>query len=111
MIEVSIYYPTGRIVAEQGDPLVHSSDKVRIEFVLPKRPLLFWAEYNIAESLQFPKGFGMAYYDPCRARVLYAPMLLNLLVGLLIWCYQWTRTGFAYWLFKTSKFCQKNKIR
>jgi hypothetical protein len=94
MIEISVYYPVGRII---GEP---SAEKVRIEFILPKRPFLFWSAYEVAEKIQFPRGYGIAYKDPERARVLFAPMPFNLMVGLVIWAYQWLRIGFARWCYR-----------
>ena len=97
MIEVSIHYPVCREVNEP------SSDKVRIEFVLPKRPFMLWADHHIAEMIPLPKGWGLAYHDPIRARDLMVLKPFNIVVGFLIWSYQWTRVGFAVWLFRHSR--------
>lgn len=93
MFEVSIHYPIGRL---KDAP---AADKVRIEFVCPKRPILFWAEYKVYKQIQFPRGYGVAYKDFLTDKILFAPMPLNLIVGAVIWIYQWTRIGFARWCF------------
>lgn len=94
MIEVSIHSPMVRTVNEP------SADKVRIEFVLPKRPLLFWAEHHTHECLQFPRGYGVAYYDRNRDKVLFAPMPFNVLIAGAIHIYRWFRVGCAVWFWK-----------
>ena len=96
MIEISVYYPVGRRIDEP------SSDKVRIEFVLPKRPFLFWSELHEAEAINFPRGYGIAWHDPVRARLLFAPMPFNIFVGFGIWLYHWARGNSANWLLKHS---------
>jgi len=92
VIEVSIHYPYGRAVNEP------SKDRVSMEFILPKRPFLFWSEHRIGEMLQYPKGYGVAYYDMLTDKVLMVMMPFNVLVGFAIWSYQWTRFGIAHWL-------------
>ena len=94
MLEVSIHYPTARKVDE---PYV---ERARIEFVLPKRPFLFWASYYESECLQFPRGYGVVYYSPNCNRVLFAPMPFNILIAVAIHIYHWLRTGFAIWLYR-----------
>jgi hypothetical protein len=95
MIEVSIYYPTVRRVEGKAD-----SDKVRFEFVLPKRPILCWQGLIPGVMIAFPKGYGVAYYDLPTRRVLLAPMPLNILIGFAIWLYQWCRFGAAIFHYK-----------
>jgi len=97
MIEITIYYPIGRKVDEP------SGDKVRVEFVLPKRPFLFWSDVSIGEQVVYPKGFGIAWYDFERARLLFAPIPFNLLVGALIWSWHWVRFGQAAWFERHTK--------
>lgn len=97
MLEVSIYYPVGRRIDEP------SSDKVRIEFVLPKRPFLFWCDYEIGERIQYPRGFGIAWRDLERDKVLFAPIPMNVFVGFSIWLWYWVRIGIAKWLWKHTK--------
>ncbi len=98
MLEVKIHYPIGRRIDEP------TYDRVRFEFTLPKRPFLFWYDRNIevGECLQFPKGFGLAYYktytDNLQPRCLMAPMPFNILIGFGVWLYFWTRYGVAGWL-------------
>lgn len=94
MLEISIHYPTARRI---GDP---SSDKVRIEFVLPKRPFLFWSDYVIYERIQFPRGYGIAWKDPERTKLLFAPIPINILIGFSIWVWHWLRIGMAKWFWK-----------
>ena len=90
MIEVSIHYPVARIVYGPKEPLNGGltrpeADKVRIEFVLPKRPFLFWSgRLHEAEAIPYPKGYGIAYYDFPTAKALFAPIPFNVLVGFLI---------------------------
>jgi len=98
MIEVSIYYPTVRIVRGVDEPVGEpSADKVRIEFVLPKKPFLFWADYEVCMKIKFPRGYGIAYHDFSSDRLLFAPMPFNILIGFAIWAYHWFRMGFAVW--------------
>jgi hypothetical protein len=94
MLEVSVYYP----ICTKKDEQV--GDKVRIEFVLPKRPFLFWSDYHEAEMIQYPRGYGVAYADLPKNRLLMAPMPFNILIGGLIWGYHWFRVGFAAWCWK-----------
>jgi hypothetical protein len=94
MIEVSIHYPIGRLV---GEP---ASDKVRLEFTLPKRPFLLWIDDRLAESIPYPKGYGVAFKEWFTGRLLLAPMPFNILIGGLIWGYHWLRIGFASWCWK-----------
>jgi len=100
MIEVSVYYPVGRKVDEP------SCDKVRIEFVSPKRPFLFWQERKFYERIIYPRGYGLAYAKVYRDietdRLLFAPIPFNIAIGFAIWLYQWLRMGFARWCFKHS---------
>ena len=90
MIEVSVHYPVGRVI---GEPV---SDKVRIEFILPKRPFLYWRGTKPELGLIFPRGYGVAWYDFNRDRVLMAPIPFNLGIGALVWLWYWFRYG-AYW--------------
>jgi len=94
MIEISIHYPIGQSVSE---PL---RDRVRLEFVRPKRPLLFWVERDIGERLDLPKGYGVAWYDCARAKLLYAPLPFNLAIGFGIWLWAWFKTGAVRWMIK-----------
>ena len=94
MIEVSVYYPIGRKMDEPA------ADKVRIEFVLPKRPFLFWSDYHVAEKVQYPRGYGIAHYVQESDKLLFAPIPFNIIIGFLIWSYKWARAGFAYWCHK-----------
>lgn len=95
MIEVSIQNPVAR--AHPNEPV---SGKVRIEFIRPKRPFLFWSSYAVGECIQYPKGYGIAYRDEACDRLLFAPMPFNILVGFLVWTYRWFRIGFAVWCWK-----------
>jgi len=86
MIEVKIYNPT---VQYEKDPV---SDLVRISFVAPKRPFLFWASRKcIGEMFPFPKGHGAAYYDWEMDRLLMAPMPWNVLIAGLIKIHLWVK--------------------
>lgn len=96
MIEFSIYYPTAKLINEP------SKDRVRVEFVLPKRPLLFWVERLVSESLDLPKGYGIAWYVPEKATLLYAPIPFNVVIGFGIWLWHWYRYGAARWLVNHS---------
>jgi len=100
MIEVSVYYPVVKMVDEP------SCDKVRVEFVLPKRPFLFWEDRKIGERIGYPRGYGLAYAKVYRDietdRLLFAPIPFNIAIGFAIWLYQWLRMGFARWCFKHS---------
>lgn len=94
MIEVSIYYPIARRIEEPA------KDRVRFEFVLPKRPFLFWVERHISAELNLPKGYGVAWFDYTTDRALYAPMPFNVLVGIGIWLWYTIRFGFTWRLVK-----------
>jgi hypothetical protein len=95
MIEVKIYDP---VVRQTGkDPL---TGKIRIEFIIPKRPFLFWSSYAVEKHIQYPKGYGVAYRDWNSNRILMAPMPFNILIGFLTWSYDWTRMGFAGWCWR-----------
>ena len=94
MIEVTIHYPVGKRIDEP------SGDRVRIEFVLPKRPFLFWADHKVGECLDYPWGYGVAYYDYERDRHLFAPIPFNIFVGAIIWWHHWLRVGFAAWCYR-----------
>lgn len=110
MIEVTVYTPIVKGKSVPLTKLVRSPrlwkqiptnfEKVKIEFVFPKRPFLFWADLQCGEMFEFPRGYGIAYIDrdECRdyARVLYAPIPFNILVGYLIKGYRWTKYGFAF---------------
>lgn len=101
MIEVSIYSPTYRIkVDKNGNQLEPNNDKVKIEFIIPKRPFLFWANYRQCERIQLPRGYGVAWKEWEKARLLFAPIPFNILVGLIIWTYHWVRIGVAIWFFR-----------
>jgi len=91
MLHVDVHYP-GRRIEDTA------KNEVRFEFVLPKRPFLFWADRCINEWLSIPKGYGVAYRDFPRNRVLMAPMPLNIVVGSLIWLYKWIKYTYSYWL-------------
>jgi len=93
MIEVTIHNPIKAV----DDPI---SGKIRIEFIAPKKPLFFWSSYAERESIQYPKGYGVAYRDENSNRILLAYMPLNILAGFAIWSYQWFRIGFAAWCWK-----------
>lgn len=97
MFDVSIHYPTAKALINADEP---TADKVRIEFILPKRPFLFWVTHHAGECLQFPRGYGVAYYDPNRAYALFAPMPFNVLIGVAIHIYHWFRIGCAVWFWK-----------
>ena len=94
MIEVTIHYPIGRLINEPD------SDKLKIEFIRPKRPFLWWGEYREAEAIQYPKGYGVAYADLAKDKLLFVPMPFNILVGWFIWSYHWLRVGFASWCWR-----------
>ena len=102
MIEVTTYYPTARYTDEI------EADKVRIEFVKPKRPFLWWGTCREAEEIQFPKGYGVVYYDFPMHRLLFAPLPFNVIISWLIrlWC--WVRVGCASSQYMSSI---ENKIR
>ena len=100
MIEVTVHYPMERVNTEL------SGDRVEIAFILPKRPFLFWEDVQPYERIQYPKGFGLAYavayHDFEGNRCLLVPMPFNLLVGFVIWVYQWMRHGCAGWFYRHS---------
>ena len=103
MLEVSIHYPVLSIVGvEHGIKVLEkpSRDRVRVEFAYPKRPFLWWGTVREAEQIQYPKGYGVAYYDFVQDRLLFALMPFNILIGGIIWFYRWMRIGFASWCFK-----------
>lgn len=95
MLEIKVYYP---VVKRRIDE--ESWDSVKFKLVLPKKLLLFWVEKKTGEHLAIPAGYGVAYYDFETAKVLYAPIPFNILVGFLIWAWSWVRTGCTYWLYK-----------
>lgn len=98
MIEISIHYPTYREVGKAD------KDKVKIEFIAPRRPFLFWGDTHFSESISFPRGYGVAYVvvyeDILRRKLLFAPMPFNILIGGGIWLYHWLRVGFAAWCWR-----------
>ena len=87
MIEVSVHYSMSR-----GD-----ADKVRVEFAFPKKPFLVWKDFRFEVLTKFPRGYGRAYRDYLRGRELLVPMPFNVVVGFMIWAYQWVRYGAEYW--------------
>jgi len=93
MIEVTLHQPTWIQIGSPGE------EKLRIEFVKPKKPFLFWSTRYEGEQFDFPKGFGlayaMAYEDPVRWRTLYAPIPFNVLIAGLIRLYFWVKVGAA----------------
>ena len=93
MIEVTLHVP---IVTGRRDS---RDEKLRLEFVKPKRPFLFWSSRHEGEWFDFPKGFGLAYAvayeDPVRWRVLYAPIPFNVLIAGLIRLHFWVKVGAA----------------
>ena len=89
MIEISIYEPLTRTT----DDIV--SGKVRVEFILPRRPFLVQSSYSIGELIQYPKGYGIAYRDWSSDKLIFAPIPFNILIGVLVWSYLWLRVGFA----------------
>jgi hypothetical protein len=97
MIEVTIYEPICRTTDDRV------AGKVRVEFVKPRRPFLVWATRREAEEIQYPKGYGVAYYDFCKNQLLFTPIPLNVLVGWSIWVWHWLRVGFASWCHRHSK--------
>ncbi len=100
MLEFRIYYPTSRLI--NNPPY----DEVRIEFVLPKRPFLFWVERRAGDALNLPKGYGVAWADWSRHRLLYAPMPLNIIICCGMWLYYLVRAGAARELS-----CRMNRLR
>lgn len=98
MLEVTIHNPTVRKLDGSDD-----GDKVRIEFVAPKRPLLFKATYMVYSEIKFPRGYGVAYYNDVKAELLFAYIPFNILVGFAIHLWLWLRTGFALSLHRNRK--------
>ena len=99
MIEVKIHYPISRRVDEPG------FDRVRVKFVLPKKPFLFWRGFEIGEAgeaLDLPRGYGVAWVDFPNARTLQAPKPLNVIVALCIWLWQFVEYELASWLSRSA---------
>ena len=96
MIEVSIWNPITRVIKTPNPVL---AGKVRIEFVLPRRPFLVEDSYQEAEMIQYPRGYGMAYVDWNSNKLIFAPIPFNIVVGALIWAWNWVRIGFARWCY------------
>ena len=97
MFEISIHYPYGRRIDEP------SSDRVRFEFVLPKRPFLFWDTHEVGMRMNIPKGYGIAWFDFECNRYLYALMPFNILCAFGIWLWIGLRYRVA------RKLCRRKK--
>jgi len=97
MLEFSIYTP----IVKPFDGIA-ISDRVRVEFVLPKRPLLFWVGKKTGDSLDLPKGYGVAYYDSTCAKLLYAFIPFNVFIGAGIWLWEMVKWRFAHIVRKTK---------
>lgn len=100
MIEISIWYPVSRLIDSLGRPAEPARAKLKIEFVVPKRPFLFWATQQEYESIQYPKGYGVAWRMWEKQELLFAPIPFNIVVGWLIFTYSWLRIGFAVWIYE-----------
>ena len=97
MIEVSIWYPVARVIGRDGLTEDAISGNVRIEFVFPKRPFLVWWTQHVGAEIPYPRGYGVAHRCWDRQELLLAPMPFNILIGGVIWVWQWLRVGFAEW--------------
>ena len=101
MLEISTWYPTYRVnVKTPGVTGSGLREKVKIEFIIPKRPFLIWWRPTDGVMIPYPKGFGVAYRSSVTLDILLAPMPFNVVIGGLIWAYEWVRFGFAHWLWE-----------
>lgn len=104
MIEITIYEPTFKSTAGPNP-----NGKIRVEFVLPKRPTAFWVSYQVGDRVDFPKGYGVAYIDPDYRRFLMAYIPLNIIISAVMWLRSFTKWSLSEAVYRLEKAVSKNQ--